>query len=207
MSGGKRRPTGADIFHNAIFAFEERDNIAPLMDCLRSDLPLSRENRERLAGVFDPLHARSQRRWPGGMHLPKPDYPADEFHNAIMAVHDERNDIAPLLAYLRSDRPLSPMERLNLARLLELLHARTRPLAGGRPGGTLSRWPKADYVVQYLVDARKEAWRREHGKHGVPFAEEEKFVDAAILSLEQVGKQPNRDRVKELLREPKSRRL
>jgi hypothetical protein len=131
----------------------------------------------------------------------------DDFHAATMALHD-RNDIAPLMAYLRSDRPLSSGDREGLARLLELLHARSLPLKGGRPGGTLSKWPKPDYVAAFLVDQFKDAWRQERRKRNVPSETEDEFVDAVIAYMQvNTGKRLNKERILRILHGPKKRRL
>jgi hypothetical protein len=135
----------------------------------------------------------------------------DEFLDAAMALH-ERNDIAPLLAFVRSDRPLSSENRDNLARLIKFLHARSQPRREGKPGGKHLRWQKPEYVAAFLVDQFKEAWRREHGKDNVPATQEAKFVDAVIHQMGtwamMRGKPPlRRERIIALLREPKDRRL
>jgi hypothetical protein len=131
----------------------------------------------------------------------------DEFLDAVMALH-ERNDIAPLLAFVRSGRPLSSANRDNLARLLELLFARGRPLKNGRPGGKHLRWQNSNYVAAFQVDQFMAAWRREHGKKRVPDKQRDKFVDAVIGQMKEAGKRrPNKKRVLELLHEPKDRRL
>lgn len=134
----------------------------------------------------------------------------DEFLDAAMALH-ERNDIAPLLAFVRSDRPLSSENRDNLARLIKFLHARGQPRRAGKPGGMHLRWLKPNYMAAFLVDICKAGWRQDHGKHHVPATQEEEFIDAMIGQMgtwvKMRGKRFNKERIIALLHEPKDRRL
>jgi hypothetical protein len=141
------------------------------------------------------------------------------FHGAMMARY-ERNDIAPLQAYLRSDRPLSSANRASLAALVDLLHAGYLHAIGhrrkaGKPGGKHLRWQNPIYVATFLVGQRMEQWKRDHGKRGIPGETVENFVDAMIEQMKDWasmrGKRFDGERIKEriltLLREPKNRRL
>ena len=82
---------------------------------------------------------------------------------AVMAFH-ERQDVAPLLAFVRSDRfprlLSSPAYRENHARLIELLHARGKPLKAGKPGGTHRRWQIPEYVAAHLIGKFIDQWKR-----------------------------------------------
>jgi hypothetical protein len=137
------------------------------------------------------------------------------FHQAV-AVYHERNDIAPLQAYLRS---LSPENGESLARLFELLHARGQRRRAGNPGGSHLRWQEPLYWVAYLVGERKAAWRREHSKRKVPVEMQKKLVADIIRKVNAWAMMRDKppldsnegsrdfERVMRLLRESKKRRL
>ncbi len=140
-------------------------------------------------------------------------FPGDEgaFFQAVMAYH-ECGDIVPLMDFLRSDRPLSAENRRNLAGLIEILHARSRPRRPGRPGGKLMRWQDLTYVATFLVESRLNAWREENGTRKVPDAVRDQLVESTIRDTKgwamMRGKPPlDPERIRTLLREPKARRL
>ncbi len=129
---------------------------------------------------------------------------------ALMAYH-ERKDIAPLLAFVRSDRfprlLSSPAYLENHARLIELLHARGQPLEAGKPGGTHWRWQIPEYVAAFLIDKLIDTWKREHRKAKVPAKTKKEYVTAVLDFMKKHGKRAKEERVLTLLHEPKNRRL
>jgi hypothetical protein len=140
-------------------------------------------------------------------------FPGDEgaFFHAVMACH-EFDDIVPLLDFLRSDRPLSAENRRNLAGLIEILHARSRPRRPGKPGGKIMRWKDPTYVATFVVETRLNAWRKEHGTRKVPDAVRDQLVESTIRdtagwAMMQGKPTLDPERITTLLRESKARRL
>jgi hypothetical protein len=133
----------------------------------------------------------------------------DPFLDALMDLH-ERYDIEPLLALVRSGHPLAPRD--HLVRLLEFLHALGQAHRPGKPGGKLGRWRNPNYICAYLVERRLIALRQVSGRHRLSDTEKEKVIDHAINDmrgwvLTQGKRLPRKERVLQLLREPKDRRL
>ena len=133
------------------------------------------------------------------------------FLMAVTAWH-ERDDIVPLLNFVKSDRPLSDEIRRNLAGLIEILHVRSRPRRSGNPGGKHLRWQDPTYVATYLAEDLLNRWRQETGKRRVPAKKTEEIVEAIISQTKNWammrGEPPlDPERMKTLLRESKDRRL
>ena len=133
------------------------------------------------------------------------------FLMAVMAWH-ERDDIVPLLNFVQSDRPLSDENRRNLADLVEILHARSRPRRSGKPAGRHTRWLKPNYVVAFVAEKRLGAWKKNNGKSKAPAAITLEMVKDTIRIAKSWammrGKPPLKcERIIALLREPKNRRL
>jgi hypothetical protein len=142
------------------------------------------------------------------------------FNVALIAWH-ERGDLAPLLDYVRSDRPMTPRIREVIAALMENLHARTRPRPNpGKPGGTHARWREPIYLAAWLTESKMRHWRETNDKKRVPKVVSYEFIAEAISDVNKWhimrGEKPldptinsnDHERVVTLvLREPKSKRL
>ena len=136
---------------------------------------------------------------------------ADPFDEACWAYHEE-DDIDPLIAVLRSDRPLSSENREQLARLIDLLHALGQVRKRGKPGGVHTRWNNPNYIAAYLVERRLAKLKQDTGRRKVSAAQREKIIEDVIGEMKgwavtQHKRLPREERVLELLREPKNRRL
>jgi hypothetical protein len=134
----------------------------------------------------------------------------DKFHDAVMVLH-EKYDTGPLLTFLRSDRALSSADRENLARLIDLLHAVGQARRAGKPGGKHLRWRMPNYIAAYLVERRLAALKQ-NGRRYISAGEKQKEIDEVMSemkgwALTQGKRQPDSERILELLRGSKKLRL
>ena len=140
-------------------------------------------------------------------------------HKAIMRFHmtGDPRPLAAALATLQSPEALAPLNSESIARLRELLDARSKPLRRGKPGGVAPRWRMANYVAAFLVELMKEDYRRMHGLEGVKATETERLIDCVVDHLQTwettkrsgwLDDEPlQKDRIINILRQARSRRL
>lgn len=108
----------------------------------------------------------------------------DDFQAALWALHDQQ-DVAELVAYLRSDKPLESEQRRMLADLLDLLHAKAVPPARGRPNHNGAAWKNSAQLAAYIAERFRQQWRMENGTYRVPATKTDEFCRAAISELER----------------------
>lgn len=137
----------------------------------------------------------------------------------MMAYHESyardprASDIEPLLAAVRLPGTLGLANPASFARLLELLHARTKPLKPGGSGAYLERWKNPRMAAALMAEIRLYIWRATNGKQQVPRYERAAIVDkvteqmSAYKRLSERGKEGFREGVHEKLRKSKMTRL
>ena len=131
----------------------------------------------------------------------RPDPTEIALHDAASA-YKQTADIAPVLA------ALPPSQALR--HFVLYLHEQAHPLGKKTP-----RPGRANYVAADQAEFRLDAWRSEHRKKNVPYEIRQKIVDEVIEDMRgwyatRHGlwpDRPNRDRILELLRLAKDRRL
>jgi hypothetical protein len=142
--------------------------------------------------------------------LAQPDSSYDSFLAALELLA-RSNDIAPLLGFLRSDRPLTADMRRDIAGLIEMLHARTLPRARGKPTGKAPLYRNPNYWAAHIVRVAIARWKTETGKRRIPNDVKEDLVKQAIEGVstwkvaQEYGQPPRFERVLEILRKPRHR--
>jgi hypothetical protein len=176
-------------------------------ETIRKIADLASARGGKRANTLAALERRSRNAWKSrSATTPRSGNP---FLDALIALH-QRHDIEPLLAIVGSGHPLTPRD--HLVRLLELLHALGQARRPGKPSGEHLRWQNPNYIAAYLVDRRLNALRQATGRRRVSVTETERAVHAVInemrgWALTQGKRLPRKERVLQLLREPKHRRL
>jgi hypothetical protein len=136
---------------------------------------------------------------------------ADPFYEACRAYH-EKNDIDPLIALLRSDRPLSSHDREQLTRLVDQLYALGQARRRGKPFGKHTLWDNPNYVADYLLQRRLAEYKRTNGRRYVSAALRDKMIDELIDDMKcwELSRRkglPRKDRILDLQRVSKKLRL
>jgi hypothetical protein len=130
-----------------------------------------------------------------------------------MVLLDGRNEVEPVANYLEGAAEALPPAVARLlrdsAQLLRYLHTQANPpkRSRGAPAGTWERWSNPNYLVAQSVERRVQAWKRTHGRVRIPDTLQDNYIDKELERWNKLPKPPSRDRVRELLRQPKSRRL
>jgi hypothetical protein len=144
-------------------------------------------------------------------------YLAVVLHKAFMRFH-KTGEIAPLLTTLRSEGVLAPANPESLTRLIESLHVSGQPRKEGRPGGTHSRWRRANYIAAWIAEPRLAEYQGAQTKAGDLTDDERlKVIDEVIEEMQHwhatkkglwIDKDPfDRERVLKLLHDSKRKRL
>jgi hypothetical protein len=135
----------------------------------------------------------------------------DSWVDALIAFLD-RKDVGPLVAYLEAATELTREQLRALAGVLRLVHAKPPKRWRGRPKGTLSRLHDPNQIATQFVKRDFARWKIDTGKRKIP----EKIKDAIITKrvsyinswdFVKTHGRASVERVKELLRVPKTRRL
>jgi hypothetical protein len=139
----------------------------------------------------------------------------DAWTDAVLA-WAECNEIEPLTQYLKAvgkqtAPAFTPQQLHNLAGIVEILHSRGKKRLPGKPRGLWQRWQDANYIAAWIAEQRILCWKREHDGRSIPIEDRNAIVEQTVLEVREwhvaKRKKPNSDRVSEILRGPKDRRL
>ena len=128
----------------------------------------------------------------------------------------ERNDVEPIVQYLEAAAEVVPgLGRLfrDLSLLLRFMHANAKgqKRRRGNPGGQWDNWHDPNYVAAQLAERAIVDWKRNSGEAKIPQELRAQKIDEAAARVDCMaiarGKPVDRERVQQLLREPKWRRL
>jgi hypothetical protein len=140
--------------------------------------------------------------------------PSDADYDSFIAALEpwaRADDISALLNFLRSHHTLTAGMRHDLAALIEMLYARTRPRAQGKPGGKQQLYRNPNHWAAYIVREAIARWKTETGKQRVPNDVTEDLIKRAIENVstwkvaQEFGRRLRSKTVREILRKPRHR--
>jgi hypothetical protein len=135
-----------------------------------------------------------------------------EFYLATLAWEEpDLKNIGPIVAYLRSGRPISPWAAQYLADMIENLLAQTQPAPAHRPKGSTTMNSDPHHLAARLAGANLQHWREGSKRDRVPTVERDRIILDACREVQTWpaagGKQVEPDMVRKILGWPRSRRL
>jgi hypothetical protein len=207
---------------------EEKSTLAPNREFIERIFRWDSKHRPAVHEAYEERNRRLEQEWKAtlrptevwGIASDPVEKTAVALHKAMMAYHESyvrdprANDIELLLAAVRLPRALGLANAESFARLIELLHARGQPLKAGGPGAYLERWRLPQYVAALMAEIQLDVWRVQNRKQPVLFHERTAIVDKVAEQVTPYmglggydDKEAFKERVYQLLNDPKSRRL
>src|SRR5262249_48623664 len=132
----------------------------------------------------------------------------DPWTNAVIAACSTPCNVEPLVAYLETTEGLTREQLRHLVGVLRSLKARSEKRPRGKPGGSWQRWSKPHYIVAWFVEHNRPPAERTDALISRYIREFNGWAfmrDKPPLDPHPGG--TDHERVKRLLRDPKSRRL